>query len=939
MPLKNVNNDPLSQLVLADPDLAEDVRTRLIQKNRRIPEKQIAILVEDVLWGLSLEISFGRTMALGYADLIGTSDSQKIKRYRELVIEFGEKGPTLGLIVAKHLVLVLIYGDHLFLRRFLHTLDIMVNKGTYTLKAPLNILSILLAEKDLQSASAYIDLLNDTFTKNLSYVQCRQFAHHLPKAVYSFVSSKRPWQIEQLHRVIKADHRLSDPFLDGLEKGLYLLSKAALSRFVSLGLEKLNHNLKLAKKFFSLESKLGIDTYAKMQVTVPLSEIQHQLNRYLCARTGLSISVRPLSSLPKGSIKQKNDPSLVCSDGKFIYLADEITRFPHKPENVKLYKCLTRLEAGHYEFGTFDFDLEKVAERCQRIAEIKDQNFESNHIINLQFSIFNRKDLSDLEHFFLSFPNPVLAEDLFTIFEHGRIRRLLMEQYPGIVRKTFPILRDEARRMIKKGKPVGSLFLIYLWIALGIPMDENWGADDSMTDEAGKLSDLFIEKIDEDPSVETCAELIARTYAEMEQHLSKAAGQKSYEEFYTPLHTPFGRRLRPDLFFSTYHTYEQIVATLKNQLHDKGIKVYKSDVRRQLIAQKGVLSHEDLQTIILGNQHNDQSNMRHPGSVVDLSWLDLSKLLGNTVITPLFIDDVTGPVFWYKEWDCNLHDYLSTHVRVLDRSIPNLDGDFYIQTLKQHQGLVKKIRYAFELLKPEGLLRLRQWVEGDEFDYRALLDFAIDKKAGKLPSDRLYIKRIKQTRDVAVLLLVDLSRSTANRVYNSKMTILDVEKEAIVLFCEALEVVGDTFAIAGFSGTGRLGVDYLHIKDFDENIDKTVKQRINAIAPRRSTRMGAAIRHATCQLEKIPSKVRLLIILGDGFPNDVDYKHQYAIEDTRKAIFEARSKNIFAHAITVHFAGDPKLDDLYGNVHHNLIADVRELPDKLLHIYSGLTRQ
>jgi nitric oxide reductase activation protein len=229
-------------------------------------------------------------------------------------------------------------------------------------------------------------------------------------------------------------------------------------------------------------------------------------------------------------------------------------------------------------------------------------------------------------------------------------------------------------------------------------------------------------------------------------------------------------------------------------------------------------------------------------------------------------------------------------------------------------------------------------MEGDEFDYRALLDFAIDKKAGRIPSDRLYIKHIKQTRDVAVLLLVDLSRSTANAVFGSHGTVLDVEKEAIVLFCEALGVVGDAFAIAGFSGTGRLGVDYFRIKDLDENMDDTVKRRINAMAPQRSTRMGAAIRHATRYLKKISSKVRLLIILSDGFPNDVDYKQNYATADTRKAIFEARSKNIYTHAITINFAGDPKLDDLYGNVHHNVISDVRELPDKLLRIYGSLTR-
>ncbi|GBC63951.1 VWA domain-containing protein [Desulfonema ishimotonii] len=286
----------------------------------------------------------------------------------------------------------------------------------------------------------------------------------------------------------------------------------------------------------------------------------------------------------------------------------------------------------------------------------------------------------------------------------------------------------------------------------------------------------------------------------------------------------------------------------------------------------------------------------------------------------------------------NLGDYLPDHTRVSDRFVSEIPGDVYAATLGRHPGIVSRIRYAFELLKPEGLNILRQWVEGDEFDYRALLDFAVDRKAGIMPSDRLYIKRIKQDRDVAVLLLVDLSGSTANTVFGTDASVLDLEKEAIVLFCEALQVVGDAFAIAGFSGTGRLGVDYFRIKDFDAPVDGTVQARISGMAPQRSTRMGAAIRHATAQLEGVAAKVRILIILGDGFPNDTDYKREYAIADTRKSVAEARAKNIHARAITVNITGDSRLDDLYGSLHHNVISDVRELPDKLLRIYSALTR-
>lgn len=923
--------DILKQINWADPELFQAVKTSLDQKAVSISNEDVAILVEETLWALSMEISFGQAVAKGYADLIGEVSSENFYRYLELIRRFGHKGPTLGRIMAEHLVPVLKHGNPKFLKRFLKTLKIMESKGTYTLKDPLDELSKLLNEKDVDSACAYIDLLGDTFSREMSYVQCQNFAYNIPRAIQSFSVSRRTWQIQQLHRVIKADHRLFDPFLLGMKKGLYLLSKDALDDFVSLTLNKLNQRFKLAAKFLSLESKLGIDTYSNMQVTVPLSEIRPQLNNYLQARTSLSISVKSLSSLPDAMCKPHGQETFVCSDGKFIYLPDEISKFSTKDENKKLYKCLTRLEAGFYEFGTFDFDLEKATEKCLRFESIKDLSFELD-------SILNKEPISDLKRFFLLFPVPELADDLFTVFEHGRIRFLLNRQYPGLIRQTLPVLQQEALNMIKQKERWDAVFLLYLKIALNVTIHKYVDLDKKTNAFIKQMEKRFKTAMAVDHTIETCAELVAIAFSHVDRLLNTPEHPDKLGKIYKPMRTPFGWRLRSDLFFMSHLNFEQMAAKLTAQLANKGIKIYKSDIRRKLIANKGMISHEDIKSILLNNQNTEIEDVPEREISIDLSWLDLFQLLNGNALTPLISDDDNGPVFWYKEWDCNLQDYLSTHVRVLDKSMPEFSDDFYINTLKQHQGLVQNIRYAFELLRPEGLIRLRQWVEGDEFDYRALLDFAIDKKAGKIPSDRLYIKHIKQTRDVAVLLLVDLSRSTSNTVYNSKVTILSVEKEAIVLFCEALQVVGDAFAIAGFSSTGPLGVDYLRIKDFEENLDDRVKQRINAMAPQRNTRMGAAIRHATCQLENISSNVRLLIILSDGFPNDMDYKHRYAIEDTRKAIFEARSKNIFTHAITVHFAGDPKLDDLYGNIHHNVISDVRELPDKLLRIYGNLTR-
>ena len=381
-----------------------------------------------------------------------------------------------------------------------------------------------------------------------------------------------------------------------------------------------------------------------------------------------------------------------------------------------------------------------------------------------------------------------------------------------------------------------------------------------------------------------------------------------------------------------------MAVSLQLKLRQKGLHVYRSDVRKKLLQKNGLLSAKDIQHLIddcrtQGEWGQGLSDKKK----IDLSWLDMSDLYETIQETGVLEGHPCANVFTYHEWDCRLGDYLTDHVHVSDRKVHGVEGDFYSATLERYHGLVQHMRRAFELLRPQGLTMMRPWLEGDQFDYRALLDFAVDRRIGRIPSERLYIKRDKRQRDVAVLVLVDLSKSTANLASGSSSRILDIEKEALVLLSEALDVAGDQFAVAGFSGAGRFGVEYLRIKDFSDGLDDGVRRRINAITPMRSTRMGAAIRHATRALEKTPAKVRLLLTLTDGFPNDVGYKQGYAVADTRNAVREASAKQIHFKAIVVNLAGDPDLDALYGKFHHSLISDIKELPGKLLRIYGAMT--
>jgi len=935
--MNQVDQYPLKQLAIADPGLADAIAASWQSQTVPLPTAEIVPIADQILWGLSQAESLGRAIAKGYADLLGVVDREALQVYRQQVQQTGQKGVTLGTAMATHLAVVLQAGDARLAKRFLATITTMMGKGTYTLKKPLEALTSILTNGDFASAFACLELFSVTFAQAMTYNQSLNLTYILPKAVLSFHPERRPWQIEALAKVVKVDFRLAEPFLEGLIKGLDLLAQKQLNRFVSQGLEKYSQNKTLGSKFLALESKLGLDTCQAMQVTVPLDQVRSQLNRYLKARTGLAISVRPISEASSLGVVSTDQPC-VCSDGRYIYLSDEIGHFPEKESNQRLYKLMTRLETGYYEFDTFAFDLEKALELIETRGVPKGPFRQpmATDIGNLDPP--NEKHLSDLEHFFRYFPNRDLAADLFTIFEHGRLRIHHSRRYPGLVRQVYPSVIKEARRLIDKENHNRCLMVLYAWIALGVGSDEIAGIDPKIASILYPTVRLLEDRMQQPAPVEVSAELVWWAYSNVAELLGPA-DLPDAPNAYEPLTLPFGRCLRPDLVNGAQRQYDQLAAQIKRRIEQKGLKIYKADIRQHLLKNDGRVSVEDLETLTVQARSPAMDSGPLPTRApIDLSWLDLSDLLGCDGITDLPATGVNGPTFRYAEWDCRLTDYLDDHVQVIEKPIPVSAHEFYDLTLRRYSGLVKQIHRAFELLKPEGFKVLRQWLEGDDFDYRALLDYVVERRAKRMPSERLYIKRVKAQRDVAALLLVDLSRSTANPAYGSRSRVIDIEKEAIVLLCEALEVVGDAYAIAGFSGTGRLGVDYFRIKDFEDPLDDDVRGRIQAMAPHRSTRMGAAIRHATGIIGKVPAKVRLLIVLGDGFPNDVDYKKKYAIEDTSKAIYEARAKSIHVKGITVNLAGDGRLDEVYGNFHHTVISDVRELPDKLLRIYGTVTR-
>ncbi|MBW9271574.1 MAG: VWA domain-containing protein [Candidatus Thiodiazotropha sp. (ex. Lucinisca nassula)] len=286
------------------------------------------------------------------------------------------------------------------------------------------------------------------------------------------------------------------------------------------------------------------------------------------------------------------------------------------------------------------------------------------------------------------------------------------------------------------------------------------------------------------------------------------------------------------------------------------------------------------------------------------------------------------------EWDFKKRRLIPDLCRV----VPMLAADAGSSILPPHlYRTAKKLRAQFQYLAPS-----RKWYkgqqDGSEIDLDAYLRFATDRIAGHASTDNGLYRQLKVgSRDLACLLLADLSLSTDTWVGNHAR-VIDVIRDSLFLFSESLSATGDAFAIYGFSSRKRDPVRFHQIKRFDEQYNGAVRGRIQAIKPGYYTRMGAAIRHSTSILKQQPSERRLLMILSDGKPNDLDkYEGRYGIEDTREAVREARAEGLEPFCVTIDSKANDYLPHLFGSTGYVVIRKPSELPSELPRLYAKLT--
>jgi hypothetical protein len=297
------------------------------------------------------------------------------------------------------------------------------------------------------------------------------------------------------------------------------------------------------------------------------------------------------------------------------------------------------------------------------------------------------------------------------------------------------------------------------------------------------------------------------------------------------------------------------------------------------------------------------------------------------------------PPVHYGEWDHMIQLERPAWATVQERRPKAGDPTLIDGILSEHRRLIGRMKFILDAMQPQGVQRIRKLEDGDEIDLNAALASVIEMRMGRQPDPRIMMRSVRKTRDISVLVLLDLSHSTNDKVAGQEHTVLDLTRSACALLADAIQKVGDPFAIHGFCSDGRHDVNYWRFKDFDQPYDELAKARLAGMQGQLSTRMGAAIRHATAALKAQRSSKKLLLVITDGEPADVDVRDpQYLRHDTKKAVEAAARHGVTTYCMSLDPRADQYVSRIFGERHYLVVDKVERLPEKLPVLYAGLTR-
>lgn len=759
---------------------------------------------------------------------------------------------------------------------------------------------------------------------------------------------------------------------------------SGVERWFVEGVATLKMREEAGEAYFRLESMRSEEIMGRLSSRVELEQIREVLRMYSRALTGRNAQILSTQNLKEKGIGWTSVES-PSTEGTGIFLPPLIDKYDTKGENFNWYKVMVTHQAGHLEFGSFDFSFEK----------------EATLFPNLRFELGRRRGnaITDLERFFDLFPDRRLASDIFTAVEDSRVDYQLKREYTGI-KSTYEQVQQEAlaQRPLLHRLPLRQLFIeILVQMSLKDLTEIEFPA--SMARQLRSAAYISDNVKSPAATVEDSAEATIRLYAFLST-IDNKMYQEGWQtidlsEFFEDLElslegTPQGGA--PEGEELPYESPQEVEfrGDFKPELVQLLMRL-KQDYSQKDAPPGSPLSPEALKELVEKSAEIELSALS-PGEISSSVGLFVSNILGEVEKPiPLMPDQgeegteskKTGSeqeslaeeerCFLYSEWDFRANDYKPKWCRLREKTAAEGTIDFFETTLRDHAHLAAQIKRQFELMTPELFKKIKRLHDGEDFDLDAVIEAMVEKKAGVTPSEKIYWRRNKVERDVSVVFLLDMSASTSEAIEDVRQAsdawdfdgdvrgyvarlmaqreeqatqktkqIIDVEKESLVLLIGALETIGDKYGIYGFSGYGRDNVEFFVIKDIDEEFSEKVKRRIDKIAPLHATRMGPAIRHATSKLEEQDSKTKILFLISDGRPQDHGYgrdsmEKDYAIHDTKMALVEATRRYITPFCLTVDKAGQDYLKKMCHDIGYEVVWNIESLPRRLPALYRMLT--
>ena len=769
---------------------------------------------------------------------------------------------------------------------------------------------------------------------------------------------------------------------------LQRISPAQLDTWYHQGVEFLKENADGGVAYFKLESARAENLLDTLSSSIELEKVSGMLGMYARALAATSVELKPVTDLTHRNIGWVS-MELATTDGSSVFLPATVDSHETKAENFSWLKVVTTHQVGHLEFGSFEFEFNTPSERFndlrQQVAE----------------GLGAAPGVTDVASFFDMFPVRALAADVFSVVEDARVDHDLTGRYRGLAPHFFQVQQEalDARPPIQ-GMPAQQA-MVELLIRMSLHETADATIPLPFRAQAEELAALLRQVQDHEANVEDAAEAALRVYHLISQIPNEMIAPDDWEQ----------ADLRDTSF--TEPDVEDIIRNLQAQAEEQQEEEgegyespddveYRGDFKPEMVqmlakmrgqtsptdesssdAAQGI-SQEELEQMLRDStevEFDDDADMQTvAANMMKEAGADAPQNpAGHGYNQIPHSDEEGGPLepveprsFVYDEWDFRANDYRPRWCIVQERIGVAGEPQFFIETLQQHAGLMDQIRRQFESVRPEIYRKIKRLPEGEDIDFDAGLEALIDLRSRKTPDERIYWRRNKDERDVAVVFLLDMSASTAEAVeegtregdwnvpgdpvaYTAWLRarrgetsrrpykrIIDVEKESMVLLMMALENIGDRYGVYGFSGFGRENVEFYVIKEVEERLTDRVKRRLDKVAPLHATRMGPAIRHAAAKLDLVDAKTKFMFVVSDGRPQDRGYSREgvekeYAVQDTRMALLEAKQKDITPFCLTVDRNGHDYLRTMAGDLGYEVLPDIMELPRRLPQLYKKIT--